>query len=235
MGLKTTGLSRDRAISVTICVMTARRLSPDPAPAGRGSAERARVTVPAPPSPELLAEGGRQRGLDPLEALEALERVRSRKPPTMEAAPAPASPVPPASSMATLKAAESTQRPDAFDALDAEPELEVVEQVEELEELEAFEDVSQELPPDETSGVFVVPLTEKDLLERALSFECVPVVRKTSAEIRALPLDPAAAFLVSAMDGMVTIEMLFDLAPMPREAVARALCLLFDHGAISFG
>lgn len=83
------------------------------------------------------------------------------------------------------------------------------------------------------SGVYEVQLSEADLLARAGSFEQVPVVRKTIAQLRTLPLDPASAFLVSAMDGTSSIEMLFDLAPMPRKEVVRALCLLFDHGVIS--
>lgn len=83
------------------------------------------------------------------------------------------------------------------------------------------------------SGVYEVQLSEGDLLERAGSFERVPVVLKTIAEQRTLPLDPASAFLVSAMDGTSSIEMLFDLAPMPRKEVVRALCLLLDHSVIS--
>ncbi len=83
------------------------------------------------------------------------------------------------------------------------------------------------------SGVYEVQLSEADLLERAGSFERVPVVLKTIAQLRTLPLDPASAFLVGAMDGTSSIELLFDLAPMPRKEIVRALCLLFDHGVIS--
>lgn len=94
----------------------------------------------------------------------------------------------------------------------------------------------EELGPAEVvdaSGVYEVQLFENDLRDRVGSFDCVPVVQKTLVELRALPLDPASVYIVSTMDGMVSIEMLFDLAPIPRDQVVRALCLLFDHGVIS--
>lgn len=107
-----------------------------------------------------------------------------------------------------------------------DPHREIFDEYGPLEELGPAEVV-------DASGVYEVQLSESDLHDRVGSFDCVPVVQKTLAELRALPLDPASVYIVSAMGGTVSIEMLFDLAPMPREQVVRALCLLFDHGVIS--
>ena len=83
------------------------------------------------------------------------------------------------------------------------------------------------------SGVFQAVFTEQDVLQRIGGFDRTPLVRMTPDQIRTLPLDPACAFLIGQMDGMMTIEMLIDLAPIPKEDVLRSLCMLVDHGVIT--
>lgn len=86
----------------------------------------------------------------------------------------------------------------------------------------------------DASGVYQAQFTEADLLARSGSMAGIPVVQKTLAQIRALPLDPVSGFLLSVMDGTMSVEMLIDLSAIPREEVVRGLCLLADHDVISF-
>lgn len=82
--------------------------------------------------------------------------------------------------------------------------------------------------------VLVQEYREIDLLERAGSFDAVPIVINDLSDLRGLPLDPKAVYLLGTMDGMTSLEMLLDVSPMPRAEVLSAICLLFDHGVIGF-
>jgi hypothetical protein len=85
----------------------------------------------------------------------------------------------------------------------------------------------------DSSGIYDAIFTEADVHQRLGSFDRIPLVRLSAEEICKLPLDPASAFLVGSMDGMLTIEMLLDMAAMPRSVVLRSLCLLVDHGVVT--
>ena len=128
----------------------------------------------------------------------------------------------PEPSRATIPAPPSEQ----LLSTSAEPELVALEDVELIEEGPAD---SEDFDP---SGVFVAPLGDADLAARGGSMQSVPVVRKSADELRSLPLDPASAFLLGAMDGMLDVETLMDLVPLSREDVVRSLCLLVDHDVI---
>lgn len=145
----------------------------------------------------------------------ARQLVPDLKPPKLPGAPEP--------SRATIPAPPC----DDLLATSADPELVALEDIELLEEGPA--DSEAEFDP---SGVFVAPLGDADLLARGGSMQSVPVVRKSADELRSLPLDPASAFLLGAMDGMVDVETLMDLVPLSHEDVVRSLCLLVDHDVI---
>lgn len=54
----------------------------------------------------------------------------------------------------------------------------------------------------------------------------VPWLMVTLEELRDLPIDPRAAYLVSLVDGQCSIEMIADIAGMPRAEVAGVFAML---------
>ena len=83
------------------------------------------------------------------------------------------------------------------------------------------------------SGVFHTVYSQADIAAKIGGFDRVPLVRMTPNEIRELPIDPTTAYLIGQMDGMMTVEMLIDMAPVTKEEVLRSLCQLVDHGVIT--
>ncbi|MBP9111531.1 MAG: hypothetical protein KBF88_01925 [Polyangiaceae bacterium] len=82
------------------------------------------------------------------------------------------------------------------------------------------------LPPESVPPVSAPPPREEEYLKAIGSLSKVPVVRVNPSELRTLPIEPAAAFLLSNMDGISTVEMLLDLGAMPRLEALRLLCSL---------
>ena len=60
----------------------------------------------------------------------------------------------------------------------------------------------------------------------------VPWLMVTLDELRELPIDPRAAYLVSLVDGQCSIEMISDVAGMARDEVAGIFAMLARLGAI---
>lgn len=88
-------------------------------------------------------------------------------------------------------------------------------------------DESSEL---DASGVHEVRFLESDLVDRFGDRATAPR-RRPGVDVRKLPLDPTSAFVLGFVDGLTTVDALLDIGP-PRDALARSLCLLFDHGVI---
>jgi hypothetical protein len=62
----------------------------------------------------------------------------------------------------------------------------------------------------------------------------VPWLIITHDELRRLPLDSLAGFVVSLIDGRCTVEMILDVAGMPEDDVIALLRKLAELGAIEF-
>lgn len=65
-----------------------------------------------------------------------------------------------------------------------------------------------------------------------LAMEAVPRVAVSPAELRALPLDHRAGFLVWLVDGQNTIETILDACPIGRDHALAILGVLAAHGVI---
>jgi hypothetical protein len=61
-----------------------------------------------------------------------------------------------------------------------------------------------------------------------------PAVVLSAEEIKRLPLDHRAGFVLSLMDGTIDLETLLDLSMMPREESLRLVRDLFESGVIEF-
>jgi hypothetical protein len=107
----------------------------------------------------------------------------------------------------------------------------------ESKELEAKTDPDAALEFDLKSGVVpIVSVAESHRVREAAyerrlgSLTALPKLRLRPEEYRGLSLDPSAGFLVANMDGICTIEMILDVAGMPRVEALRILVeLLEDH------
>ena len=73
---------------------------------------------------------------------------------------------------------------------------------------------------------------EADYERRLGSLTAVPTLRLRPEEYRGLSLDPSAGFLVANMDGICTLEMLLDVAGMPRVEALRILVGLMEEHII---
>lgn len=60
----------------------------------------------------------------------------------------------------------------------------------------------------------------------------VPWLVVTLEQLRRMPLDGRAGFIVSLIDGRCTVEMLLDVAALPEDEVIALLGQLADLGAI---
>jgi hypothetical protein len=62
----------------------------------------------------------------------------------------------------------------------------------------------------------------------------MPVLAVSPSELRLLPLDPRAAFLLSHMDGRTDLDTVLDLSAMPRAKALRLVRDLFLSGIVEF-
>lgn len=71
-------------------------------------------------------------------------------------------------------------------------------------------------------------------LERphGLSLASVPEIAMTAAELRTLPLDHRAGFLLARIDGRSPLEAILDACPMPEDEVLALLESLIAFGAV---
>jgi hypothetical protein len=65
-----------------------------------------------------------------------------------------------------------------------------------------------------------------------LALELVPWLKVTLEQLRELPIDPRAAFLVSLVDGQCSVETIADVAGMPAFEAAEIFAMLAQLGAI---
>jgi hypothetical protein len=61
-----------------------------------------------------------------------------------------------------------------------------------------------------------------------------PVVIVSADELKRLPLDHRAGFLLSLMDGATHLDALVEIAGMPRKEVIRLVRDLFESGIVDF-
>jgi hypothetical protein len=85
--------------------------------------------------------------------------------------------------------------------------------------------------PDIGPGTFEVEATTSDI-RPIISMHSVPWLVVTHEELRRLPLDSRAGFVVSLIDGRCTVEMLLDIASLPEDEVISLLGQLSRLGAI---
>jgi hypothetical protein len=102
----------------------------------------------------------------------------------------------------------------------------------------------EELPPD--SGARNTPTSEVRLATRptmragqtneawARAMKGVPVLAMSQTQIKRLPLDHRAGFLIAQMDGAVDLEMLLAIAGMPTDEALRLIRDLYESGIITF-
>jgi hypothetical protein len=67
------------------------------------------------------------------------------------------------------------------------------------------------------------------------SMEGSPSVRLQGEQLKQLPLDHKAGFLMSRMDGSTDLETIVAVSAMPRAEALRLLRDLYDAGVIAFG
>jgi len=89
-------------------------------------------------------------------------------------------------------------------------------------------DPEAEFELDLKSGIVAIVSVEESHRVREADYErtlgsltAVPTLRLRPEEYRGLSLDPSAGFLVANMDGICTLEMLLDVAGMPRRGELR--------------
>ena len=75
-------------------------------------------------------------------------------------------------------------------------------------------------------------MTEDALLRRLGSLEWVPTLAVDQNELRALAVAHRAAFLLSQVDGVSTIEMILDISGMPRADGLRFVIGFLEQGII---
>ena len=69
-------------------------------------------------------------------------------------------------------------------------------------------------------------------IQRVVPMDAVPWLLVTFDQLRHLPIDPRAGFLVSLIDGRSTVEMIVDLAGLPKPLTLRILAKLMALKAI---
>ncbi len=65
-----------------------------------------------------------------------------------------------------------------------------------------------------------------------MSLASIPMVVKTQAELREMPLDHRAAFLLQQMDGACDLEAVLDVSGMPETEALAIVEVLLSYGAV---
>lgn len=85
--------------------------------------------------------------------------------------------------------------------------------------------------PDIRPASVEADFTESDI-RPLVPMQAVPWLVVTHDELRQLPLDCRAGFIVSLIDGRCTVEMLLDMAGLPEDEVMALITQLVRLGAI---
>jgi hypothetical protein len=79
------------------------------------------------------------------------------------------------------------------------------------------------------------PLGEMALLERLGPLEQVPRLTLPPSKLRSLRVNNRAAFLLSQVDGVCTMETILDISAMPRLDALRFLAWFVEQGVVALG
>lgn len=69
-------------------------------------------------------------------------------------------------------------------------------------------------------------------VQRVMPMHALPWLLMTFDQVKHLPIDPRVGFIVSFIDGRGTVEMIIDMAGLPRTVTLRILAKLLALGAI---
>ena len=69
-------------------------------------------------------------------------------------------------------------------------------------------------------------------VQRVMPLHALPWLIVTFDQVKHLPIDPRVGFIVSFIDGRSTVEMIIDMAGLPRVVTLRILAKLLALGAI---
>ncbi|HXN31330.1 MAG TPA: hypothetical protein VN894_05685 [Polyangiaceae bacterium] len=97
------------------------------------------------------------------------------------------------------------------------------------------ESAAPEMPHSETR-IATHPKTGAVTTDEAWAQQTIgePIIAMSPDELRCLPLDHRAGFLLSLMDGTTDLETVIDLSVMPRANALRIVRDLFECGVITF-
>jgi len=126
---------------------------------------------------------------------------------------------------------ERPEAPPSFEAIESERDSEVhVKAARRTPESEA-----PEMPHSETR-IATRPNTGAAITDEAWAAQAIgePVVALSADELRRLPLDHRAGYLLSLMDGTMDLETVLDVSAMPRAEALSAVRDLFEAGVVTF-
>ncbi|MBL9015891.1 MAG: serine/threonine protein kinase [Myxococcales bacterium] len=184
----------------------------DPAPAGRG--ERMSDAAAAAALAAFGSEGGTLQGITPFPEL--------RKPaePTADPRPALADEIDPTLGGLARFEALAAQARTAHVAGDLGGAVVAAEAALTLDDEERVAPMSARLDLAPVFTAYLGDLSRQPALARPLE------------DITSLPIAPESAFLLSRIDGMMSLEDLLDICGMPRESAMRQLCQLYLLGLL---
>jgi hypothetical protein len=85
---------------------------------------------------------------------------------------------------------------------------------------------------DVTGKVAEVP-PSSGTYRRNVTLDCIPRIAISAADLRALPLDHRAGFLMWLIDGKSTVEAILDACPISHDHALAMLGVLAAHGVIT--
>jgi hypothetical protein len=85
----------------------------------------------------------------------------------------------------------------------------------------------------DTTGPSSQAAPHSGTFRKRVTLDCVPRLAMSPTQLRSLPLDHRAGFLVWLIDGTSTVEAIIDACPMSREHVLAMLGVLASHDVIS--
>jgi hypothetical protein len=131
----------------------------------------------------------------------------------------------------------NSQRPTVPPARDVAKHARYVEEARALPEARPVDVLDEPVDTHPTSETRLatrpeIPAVNDETWARSMIGMPVPAV--APAELRLLPLDPRAAFLLSQMDGRTDLDTVLELAAMPRANALRLVRELFVSGIVDF-
>jgi hypothetical protein len=104
-----------------------------------------------------------------------------------------------------------------------------LEEVHELEELPQLEEVHEDIA---LPGAHAEDELRASYIAQIGSLERVPFLNVSLNDLRTLPLDNRAGFLLSRVDGVSSIDMIVDVSGMPEIEVLEIICELLRQGVV---